>query len=479
MERGLPKTRIRLYLDTYGMNKGIQSDIDEVDKKILELKKLNGTVKPVNVKKSDYTKKNEGSNTKSFKSSAHEKQYTDALESYKKEFDVWNNYVSKEFMIAKSAHKCVLLLERFKQLLEIGGDKYKEELTEIANTLKSVSPKELLVKKYPKETTEDFETRKKAVVWHPASFSEFIKEKQPIGLGNIDKIIADIKTTHKDVDLFLNKRSYARDKERFSDEGVTIITKTVEDIMKELIALSISNARADGSKKVLPEHIVSDESNLFYTFYELLPQYRLIQERTQRKLEYEKECVVLKNTEVKKLMDECKRQNRDFNVRTDLPKFENIKSFEESEVSNGFAVKTEKENKNGQKRVSYKWKGIDTWDESCESSFVIYSKGYFDDLLKDCEIDFSSESTSCLLKVSSSTHMVINNVVIEFLNYLLPRLTDLKKLFGDKKTTDGKMVLFVIKNILSQRVIDLTPTQRHVYSELEKLMAAPKKIKTT
>ena len=475
MERGVPKTRIRLHLDTYGMNKGIQSDIDGVNKKILELKKLGGSDKPVNIKKCDYTKKNEGSNAKSFKSSSHEKQYYDAIEEYKKDFDVWNNYVSKEFMVAKSAHKCVLLLERFKQLLEIGGDKHKDELTEIANTLKNVSPKEILVKKYPKETVEDFDKRKKALTWHPASFSEFIKEKQPIGLGNIDKIINTIKMTHNNIDLFLNKRSYARDKERFSDEGVTIITKIVEDIMKEIIAIGINNARLDGSKKVLPEHIVSDESNLFYTFYELLPQYRLVQERIQRKTEYEKECITLKNTEVKKLMDECKRQNRDFNVRTDLPKFENIKSFEEKEVSDGLAIKNEKENKNGQKRISYKWKGIDIWDSPYESSFVIYSKGYFDDLLKDCEIDYSNESTSCVLKVSSSTHMVINNVVIEFLNYLLPRLTDLKKLFGDKKTTDGKMVLFVIKNILSQRVIDLTPTQRYAYSELEKLITTPKK----
>lgn len=471
--RGLPKTRIRLYLDEYGMNKNIQVGIEEVNSKILQLKKLGGPSKPTTIKRLDYTKKDEGSSTKSFITSGHEQQYINALEKYKKDFDMWNSYISKEYMVAKSAHKCITLLSNLKQLLD-NPTNNKDEITEITTTLQKVKPGDLLIKKYPKEEVSDFVARKNATTWEPATFSEFIKEKS-VSVNNIPTIVDHIKSSYSNVELFLLKRDYSNDKKRFSKEGVEIVTKTVEGIMRELIVTSIENARESGSKKVLPEHIMSTSDKLYYNFYELLPQYRILQERRERKTKYETECAASKNAEVKKLMEDFKRQDRDFNARKDLPSFDNIKSFEEKEEIDGFVDRIEKVNNKGQTRITYKWKQIETWDVDNESSFVIYSKNYFDEFLKCYEIDFSKESTSCILKVASATHKVINNLVIEFLNYLIPRLEDTKKLCGNKKTTDGKMVLYVIKNILSQRVIELTDTQRYVYSELEKLMPVPKR----
>ena len=464
----IPKNpRIRMYLDSLGMNKQIQVDIQQVNEKILDLKKLNSPIKPLFVKKSEYTKITQD-RKRPFITTDHEKQYNENVAKYEKEYNTWNQYVSKEYMMTKSAHKCITLLEKLKIALGSSNEKVKSESLQITDTLQKTSPVDTIVKRFPKETLDEFSVRKAKLSWHPASFGIFIKEKN-VGVANIDKITADIKTTYPQVELFLSKRSHMKDKERFSDDGISIIAQTAGNIMKELISSSISNARRDGSKKINPEHIISSNNTIFQHFYKQLPQYKIIEERERRRSKYENECIIFKNNEVKKRIEDFKLQKKEFNPNKDIPKFENIKDFKDKEVFDGFAVIHEKLNAKQQVRSIYKWNGIDYWKNEEETSFIIYSKKYFDEILKDCEIDFSNKSTSCGLKVSSATNIIINNIVIEFLKYLIPRFEHIKELCGNKKTTDGKMVLHVIKTILMQNeVSEMSEDQDYIYRELEK-----------
>ena len=464
----IPCSKIRLYLDTLGMNKDLQDVILDIDNKILSLKKQGMLDRPEPVKVNNFKVYDKTLKKRVFISNSHEKEYQAALTEYSNKLVKWEKYVSKEYMVTKSAYKCVKLLEEVQLLLQINTENTKSKATELLTFLQKYKPIDLIITKNIKESVEEFEVRKKSTEWHPQTFSYFIKEA--ITVTSIGKIISSIKAQYTDIELFISKYKYSKSKERFNKDGIKVIAELASGIITELVSSSITNARYEGSRKVLPEYIVSDDSKSLYHFYKNLPQYKIIQERNLRKKQYEKECIELKNIELKKKIDDYKAQGKIFNYNKDMPNFSNIKAFKDKELFEGFAVVKTTETQSQQSRSKYLWKNIDFWEETNKRSFVIYIKKHFDTILQDYEIDLSKMDNQAL-SVPPSTIIIINNIIVEFLKYLLPRLESLKQLFNDKKTTDCKMVLFIIKMILMQdNVSKLEDNQLFIYNKLKEVL---------
>ncbi len=472
-----PIARVRYCLDHNGLNTELQKKIEEYNKSLLKIKKTGAPQKPLQkdqeIKKTDYEQK----------------------------LKLYDEYVSKEYQELQNVYSVLTLLKR---LLELKNKEPKDDIVteqnEIKNTLNDKAP----IKKSD-ESPKDY--KKRIEDFKPLGYKQYITNIDLDDKSSITKGINSIETEeYKNVKYFIEKNKISKQKVRFNNGGIVAVAIVSEFVIRSLAQNAVTKAMEmkTQNKTIYPDHFINQKAlqSPLTALFAPLPTFKAITERQRRRRDYE---IKVRNEKETRISDAKKRAlalKQQYTSKL-APSFDNILSFEEEEVNNGYAIriiveqeekkeekkedkkeekkedkKEEKEEekpkekeeekkedkkeekkedpkdtkdakdtkakkKEAQPKVHYLWKNIDGPLDDDTVDFTFYIKQIFDSIKQN-----DAPNMNCV-RVSKSAKIVASNIVKDLLRMFCPLIRILLD-FDHVKTVNDTMIMTIIKMLLAR-----------------------------
>ncbi len=413
--------RVRKCIDVFGLNHTVQSKIDACNEELLSVKKQGGPSKPV-----EPTGKS-----------------TEERLAYEKAFSEWKKYSSVEYEQLLLKFNLYKLLEKLAHELDVSADGKNKALVETYQTCLSDKP----AARKESESGEAYKRRLESFVepgYKALLFGTDLNSAE--SLRSKASQLVELNPTFK---VLKDKEELSRQKIRFNDEGVVAMTTVAESVITECARHAMKSATDDNKKTVKPDHLLGlgyDKLSLYPTF-KTLPHFVTLLSKHERQAKHEEALNSKKKELTFAARNKCKSAGKPYR-RDSKPDFSALKTFEDSEVEHGFAVKKQGEKKPN--RVSYHWKYID-FDDSDYNNANTFSF-YVDRVFKNMKGNECLETLhgKCVdnPKISKSVKTFLSNLMADFLHRLSPKLRLLSEL-SDVKTVNADTVLASVKLILS------------------------------
>lgn len=442
---GFSHARVRRWIDSNGLNTFEQTNIKDINEQLLTLCKKDGPDMPGPIPK----KPGKDATT------ADREEYDKAVEARKVKFTLWKEYESPEY---KSVETAYLLHKNLVKLVDNLNtketDKSKKEKATLLRVLGDLPP-EAPVKK-DSETDEKYALRLKK---HKEDLDKFVapgfkallqKKCNLVSVASITEFIKTLDDEH--LRLFLKKDELSHKKVRFNDDGLIAITAGCEYVVGELISIAMTNATEDGKKIIRPDHIVTSDSvntNAAYALYRTLPHFVALADRYARSKAHEKNNADKRANAFRAARNKAHKEGRVY-TKNDAPDLTGLKSFEDSEVEQGYAVKitTQLAKKRGNTStvVDYYWNIIDVVPSSEDGTNFDH---YIHNLYEQRKKEFPDASLADSIKISKNIKQFLSKVVEDFLARLAPLFRTLLE-YNRVKTIDQDTVVTAYKMLLAE-----------------------------
>jgi len=438
--------RIRRWIDSQGLNYNVQREIDECNQELTTLKRKGGPEDP-------------GSMPVVAKdaSDVDKKTYETALNEWKKNSELFKDFKSKEYRTVERVHECYKLLNKLQERLgkTTQSDRVQKEVEALQDQL-SDKPKP----QDPKETDDVYNRRVKT--FKSPGYVRVRGEK--LDLNDADAInsrMTQLSEKFPDLDYFLRKDSLSNQKVRFNDDGVISIATIAENMTRELAINAIRNAASQSKKIIKPDHIIASgeySESPYYNLIDDLSHLNALVDRAQRRVKHKNETAEKRQEMYRKVRTALARQNKPY-TSEDRPDVDSLPTFEDTEVENGYAIRTTSETVSKGKpepRSIYLWKGID-YDDDVEDDDNVNFEHYVEKLCKSIksteEIQSSDGAFADGIKVSKDIKKFLSDNVIDWLTRFAPKLRILIN-YNGVKTIDGNTVLAALKIMLSKSYLN-------------------------
>lgn len=413
--------RVRKCIDVFGLNHTVQSKIDACNEELLLIRKQGGPSKPA-----EPTGKS-----------------TEERLAYETEFLEWKRYSSVEYEQLLLKFNLYKLLEKLAHELDLESSGKSSSLVKAYQACLSDKPADR------KESESDEAYKKRLESFAEPGYKNLLFGVDLTSAQSVRSKAASLVELNPKFKVLKDKEELSRKKIRFNDEGVVAMTVVAESVITECARHAMKAATDDNKKTVKPDHLLGfgyDKLSLYPTF-KTLPHFVMLLNKHERQTKHEETL----NSKRKELTfaarNKCKSAGKPYR-RDSKPDFSALKTFEESEVEQGFAVRKHGEKK--PQRVSYQWKYID-FDDSEYNNANTFSF-YVDRVFKNMKGNECLETLhgKCVdnPKISKAVKTFLSNLMADFLHRLSPKLRILSEL-SDVKTVNSDTVLASVKLILS------------------------------
>lgn len=379
-------SRIRRWIDNYGINSDLQVEIDKCNTELQNIRFESRPEEP---------------------SSENEEQHAE-----------WRNYSSEKYTRLMTAYNLYKDLVHFRNT--------KEPSEELVNNL-SGAPKPL-----KGESDDDYQARHEKY----SAYKELTNSIDFSKPASVDKLMSSLEKK-QNLQLCIRKDNMTAQKVRFNSSGLVMLTAACEELIRQYGAHAMKIATQYSKKTIQPSHVIGEgytELPLFPLMHNL-PHFEMLCNRQRRQAKYEESITRERALRHQKARKRCLAAGRVYTVK-DRPDLSDIKSFEETEVENGFAKK-----ENG----TYLWRGIDyDIDDKSRGDFSHYIERLFNQLKITEIIQLKDGSHAEGFKISKSVKEFLSRIVVDFIQKMAPKLKMLLDL-GKVKTIDNNMVLTAVK----------------------------------
>jgi histone H3/H4 len=441
--------RVRSCMDINWVNKSVEEKCEVSNQKLLEIKKEEypGGA-PAKPDRPVYPGKDAKESDKK-KYESEKKKYKEQRDAYILALKEFNKYKSPRFQKLETAHRYTRLLQKLKKLLEKPSHSisYEYELSAVRASLEDrVTPKK------PKETEEAFQARQ--VKFTAKQAEEGSKKYLPLRgsqtdlstPSGIDKELERVFKEYRDLELFSEKDTVAKERTRFNDPAAVVIASFAQYIVEELVDHTVDKTLASRKKIMQPDHCVSagiEDCSLF-PLISNSPHYLAVIARQKRKEAYEIQKLKDKN---KKIQIERRRARKEGKNPARSTTLKDYPKFQTKEVESGHAIAVTKTSEKGKDKDHYLWYGIDL-DKHTDDTQRINFRFYVDKVSRVVLSDRASDdSMAADIKISSNLKKFLSDVVVDFIMRITPlamSLIESKKV----KTITEEVAMTVIKQLL-------------------------------
>lgn len=423
----LTPSRVRSFIDNFGMNKSIEEKLTVIKNDLLVIKKEGGPKVPAPVEhlKKDPTKEQRD---------AHDElkvKHSNEMKKYNEFSSDRYNTLKTVYTLCKQLNKIVGLLNKKKR-----NDNQTKELKTLTKNVSSKTPS-------------------KSGKFQPSDFTKFVGPTDLTNPNSIMELVNDLKKSNPELLVFFQKDETSKSRVRFNDRAAVALAMSLELGLEELIEYGMTQTLKSGKKTLQPDDCVNVgmEKLDWFMLFRNLPHLRNIVERQQRNAAY----LADKELHKFKLIQKAKSVAKKDGSKMQKPKIEYPK-FQDTEVAKGFAIKTEvpkkdengvvkKDEKTGEEltKFVYTWKNIDT-DDNEKHTF-----GFYMNLL--CRKVISSkmdigESQYYDIKVSASVKKFLSDLVVDFIARISPLIRILIS-HTDVKTVDEDVMITVLRMMIT------------------------------
>lgn len=444
----LPVSRIEEIINDHGVNRQVTVEVDKIDRAINDIKHEGGPAVPAHVP------------TLPRKSSDEDKANHKVLqEQYKKDLKAYNTYRSEKFTKLNVLHKLVKLLNSLREMLMKPGELSLSQQAQVAELRAKLNDE-----KARKKGESDADFKRRTADWVPYGFRNLLGS---VNLEDPDAIAAFIDSTKKlnpDLELFLKKGKENAGRVRFSGSATVGATTVAEYIAREVLTAGSRNVVQNNlGRTIRPEHCVGGKGMSLAPLYNRTVHWSAVTQKARRLEKYyadrnlAEEEHRIQASRISANTRELNKLNGDKKTAVEDHKF-SYPTFEETEVQNGFCVKTSsfvKGNptaKTESARVdrtvySYTWRNLDEEDYA-DNDFVSYIGSLAGEI-------FSTDKRYEVLKVSRSTRYWLSNLLIEFVGNLGRQINAIHE-YNETILKDTAVVA-VVKILLLQEYRDAMP----------------------
>lgn len=433
--------RVRSCMDINWVNREVEEKCDVSNQKLLEIKKEEYPGVPVKPERPAYPGKDAGAADKK-KYESEKKKYKELRDAYIVALKEYNKYKSPRYKRLETAHRYSRLLGKLKALLAKPSHSvsYEYELSAVRASLEDrVTPKK------PKESEESFQAR--SAKFKPKGYTALRSSNADLStVSGVDKELERVFKEHRDLELFSEKDTVAKERTRFNDPAAVVIANFAQHIVEELVDHTIDKTLASRKKIMQPDHCVSEgiEECSLFPLISNSPHYLAVVARQKRKEAYEHKKLQDKSKKVRSDRLRAKKEGKTPARSTALKDYP---TFQANEVASGYALAETRTNDKGKEKEHYLWYGIDL-EKNPEDEQRINFKFYVDKVTKDVLDERASENVLIAdIKISSNLKKFLSDVVVDFIMRITPlamSLIESKKV----KTITEEVAMTVIKQLL-------------------------------
>jgi hypothetical protein len=452
LEFHLNPARLRRWLDKLGLNSEEYPEIVKINEQLLLLAKKDGPVQPVPPPK----------RPKKDATAADIEAYNAAVAARKVQVEAWKNYEHPEYT------KQALVHAFYKHALHLAELLRRQEQTQtvkddIHATLELLQDRPVPFKApkaadKKKAAEEKYEKYSKDFV-APGFSSLFKASKLNAAAPDpsvIDTYLNKLRQDYPVLVMLLRKDELSHQKIRFNEEGMIAFTLIGQQLVVSLASPAMVNATDDNKKIIQPDHIIENESvfeSPFYPLFRNLPHFSALIDRHDRRVLHAEQTKVKRALLFQEARKKAKTSGHAY-TKADSPDLSSLKTFEEEEVENGFAVKREvippPKKKGGPSppaRVEYFWKDID--DEERVAQDNTNFNFYVGNLCTDIKYKiFDDRVVADGIKISKKIKTFLTHVITDFLARIAPKIRILLE-YSAVKTVDLSVVMTALKFMLS------------------------------
>lgn len=426
--------RIRKFIDALGINKDIEDKLNKIKDEILKIKKEGGPQLPTPPE----TPKKDANEQQKNKYAELKKKYDTDLAKYNDFESEKHKRLELVYSLCKHLQKIHTLLLKEKRNLN-----QNKELSDLIQTVN-----DQIVQKAD-ESEESFKLRKDK--YEAPGYKTYLGDADLNDADSVQKLINELKRNNN-INLFLQRDETSRSRIRFNDPAAVALAVAMELGIEELIEHGMEKTLESQKKTIQPDHCVSPglEKCNWYVLFQNLPHLKAILDRQKRKAEYNNKRDEEKEKVIMKAKSKAKKDKKPYQ----RPKF-NYPSFQETEVHNGFATKTETTttDTDGKDVIKphYQWYGIDldgpTDDPMNDNTRFQF---YVQQVCKKVINRRSEVGSSDFLEIKISTNIrkFFSDLIIDFIARISPQIRILINAM-EVKTVDHKVVKTILKMILT------------------------------
>jgi hypothetical protein len=450
--------RVRRFLDANGVNREIETELNKVKNTLLQMKKAGGPSRPTPPAplKKDAT---ELERTK----------HTEARNKYLAQVKEYNNYVSENFRRMERVHTVCRLLSRLQPLLarETRNASQNREVDELVAMLNDQA-----VPRRAKETEAEHQAR---VSKHtPAGLKALTTGTDLRSATATADLLNKLRQENASVSVFLQRDEVAKSRVRFNNAAAVALATVLEAAIEEVVEHGMVNTLESQKKTLQPDHCVSEgvESLSLYTLFRDLPHFRAVEDRQMRREDFEDEQRREKQLAVQKAKTRARKEKKPYK-KPDMKQ----STFQEHEVANGHALRTETTTQNDKgenvTKVHYEWYGIDVERPELVEDHGVNFNFYVSQICNKVKQNMSSVDKTHgddydEIKVSNGIKKFFSDLIVDFIRRLSPLIKLLISAM-DVKTVGHEVLKTVLKMLLLSTYSDATQQNGELTEEHQAL----------
>jgi hypothetical protein len=325
--------------------------------------------------------------------------------------------------------------------------------------------------------------------------------------SDVTRLLQQLRNENPQVDLFFQRDNISKGKIRFTDSAIIALAATLQRAISEFAQHAMQTTINVQKKIMYPDHCVSEglENCSLYPLFCNLPTFKLVVNRQARRAQWEVDFKAWKATNARNKGKKAATKKAKKSTDTTKPaksvtpddKKPEFESFEERELSEGYAVTYERKDQRGQKKVVYLWKGLDDLneadddenveadanedenvelptddEESRKFGFNFYIAQVCKELKEANSTDDNGDEYDNV-RVSTNIKRFFSNLLIELIHRLAPQIRLIMS-YKDAKTVSYEMVTTVLRSILidsytpnSSGDVELSESHQQLFTDIE------------
>ena len=360
--------RIRRFIDSLGINKEVEEKLKECKNEINKVKKMGAPTV--------------------FEIPKNEKNNSELKALHEQSLKLYQEYKSDTYKELNDRYKAFKCLQKWLNIL-----KRNPNLTSNSDESKNI--------------TDDLK-----------KYEHLFQGVDLKNVNQIEELILKLRF-YSGMNLLLEKDEISKQRIRFNDPAAVAIATAMELGIEELLELGMKNILKSQKKTLQPDNcIIGDMSNCnWFSFFKNLPHLNALLDRQKRKMEYNLEREKEKQKHILRSKKDKSRRSGNTKSKFEFP------SFNDYEVSKGFARKFETKDKDETPKPYYQWYRIDIdevqKDDNDLTNFHFYIQQLCRNLINQNTEKGLAEYKE--IKISTNVRKFFSDLIIDFISKIVIR----------------------------------------------------------
>jgi hypothetical protein len=419
------------------VNKEVEVELNRVKDTLLQMKKAGGPQRPV-----------APASLKKDATDLERTKHTEARTKYLTQVKEYNAYVSENYRNLDRVYNVCRLLSRLHPLLtrESRNAAQNREVDDLVAALNDTP-----AARRAKETEAAHKARVERFV--SSGYKAVVGTTDLRNAGAVSALLTRLRTENPETAKFAQRDEISRSRVRFNDAAAVALATVLEATIDQVVEHGMANTLESQKKTLQPDHCVSEgvEELSLYCLFRDLPHFRAVLDRQLRREEFEEESQRERQLAVQKAKSKARKEKKPYKK----PELK-LQTFQESEVANGHALRTETvtQDDKGQNvtKYHYEWYGIDVErpevaDEHDGVNFNFYVSQICNKVRqRQSEVVKNGEDYE-EIKISNNIKKFFSDLVVDFIRRASPLIRLLISAM-DVKTVGHEVVKTVLKMLL-------------------------------